>query len=135
MPTYASLPQQDIESIAADLLSRELDPGPRVRLLRDVLQVSLDDTRYVQARRDLQGSRWVHQLDAAQEADGSWGRFHTQDTKKKTRFPTCEFAIMRGLTLVWTSPRLSFPGPPSICGESCAARPGGRTTMKSTSIL
>jgi hypothetical protein len=91
--------QQDIDHIAEELLARYLDPGPRFRLLRDVLEVSPDDDRYRQARRDLQQSRWVCELDAAQEADGSWGRFHTQDTKKKTRFPTSEFAIMRGLAL------------------------------------
>jgi hypothetical protein len=91
--------QQDIVYIARDLLARDLDPGPRVRLLRDVLGVAPDDSRYRQARRDLQQSRWVRALKAAQEADGSWGRFHSQDTKRRTRFPTSEFAIMRGLAL------------------------------------
>ena len=91
--------QQDIEHIAEDLLARDLDPGPLVRLLRDALGVPPDDDRCRQARQNLLQSRWPGQLDAAQEADGSWGRFHTQDTKKKTRFPTSEFAIMRGLSI------------------------------------
>jgi hypothetical protein len=68
-------------------------------LLRDVLGVSPDEKRYRQAQRALRGSRWIQLLEAEQGADGSWGRFHTQDTKKKTRFPTSEFAIMRGLSL------------------------------------
>jgi hypothetical protein len=90
---------QDLEHTAEELLARDLDPGPRVRLLRDVLGVAADDRRYSQAQSGLQGGRWVQLLEAAQETDGSWGRFHTRDTKVKTRFPTCEFAIMRGLSL------------------------------------
>ena len=46
--------QQEIEHSAKDLLARNLDPGPRVRLLRDVLGVSPKDERLRQAQRDLQ---------------------------------------------------------------------------------
>ena len=44
-------------------------------------------------------SKWVRQLEDAQLPDGSWGRFHSQDTKKKTVFRTTEEAIDRAFAL------------------------------------
>ena len=41
----------------------------------------------------------MHQLEESQLPDGSWGRFHSQDTKKKTVFRTTEEAIDRAFAL------------------------------------
>lgn len=41
----------------------------------------------------------MHQLEDSQLPDGSWGRFYSQDTKKKTMFRTTEEAIDRVFAL------------------------------------
>ena len=41
----------------------------------------------------------MRQLEESQLADGSWGRFHSQDTKKKTVFRTTEEAIDKAFAL------------------------------------
>jgi hypothetical protein len=41
----------------------------------------------------------VRELEAAQEPNGIWGRFHSQDSRLKRRFPTTENAVWRALAL------------------------------------
>ena len=42
-------------------------------------------------------SKWVNLLRSSQLENGTWGRFHTQDTKIKQTFPTTETAIFAAL--------------------------------------
>jgi hypothetical protein len=78
-----------------------LQPGSIVtwRLLRHVLRLPADHTRLANARAALSANHWVQQLIAAQLPDGSFGRFHSQDTKQKTIFRTSEQAIDRAFAL------------------------------------
>jgi hypothetical protein len=82
-----------LRQIAEELLAGELDPVPRLLLLRDVLGVSGDDPRLSSARHAVRQSRWVQLLEQTQLADGTWGRFHSQDTSAKQRVPTTETAV------------------------------------------
>jgi hypothetical protein len=90
---------EDIQQSAQALLA--LSPGAIVtwRLLRHVLDLPADHARLADARAAVSDSRWVHQLEAAQLPDGSFGRFHSQDTKQKTIFRTSEGAIDRAFAL------------------------------------
>ncbi len=72
-----------------------LDPIPRYLLHRDLLRTP--EAQLCAFRRPLDESRWVRQLASAQWPDGSWGRFHTQDTKRKQPIPTTETAILLAL--------------------------------------
>jgi hypothetical protein len=40
-------------------------------------------------------SKWVEDIKKEQKVDGSWGRFHTQDTRIKQKYPTTENAVLR----------------------------------------
>lgn len=88
-----------IESTAATILSKGPAPVVRFRLLRDVLMVPADDPGYDQGKKAMLQSHWVKELEEEQWENGSWGRFHSENTKIKSRFPTTEFAIRRGLEL------------------------------------
>jgi hypothetical protein len=90
---------EQIENAAEVILARDPDPVVRVRLLRDVLMRDAEDPDYRKARAASLASKWVKQLEEAQCDDGSWGRFHTENTKIKSTFPTTEFAIARGVAL------------------------------------
>jgi len=85
--------QSDLRTIGEQILSMEPEPVPRYRLLRDVFKRDESDAEYRKAKADLDASRWVRLLAESQQADGTWGRFHTQDTKIKQPFPTTQAAL------------------------------------------
>lgn len=85
--------------IAQRILDANPDPAVRVRLLRDVLDVPLENPELTRAKNDLEKSRWVAKLRTDQRPDGSWGRFHSEDTKRRQEIPTTEFGVERALAL------------------------------------
>lgn len=89
----------DVQTTARAILETEPDPIVARRLLREVLRVPPDDSEMAKVRSEAISSKWVHQLEQAQLPDGSWGRFHSQDTKQKTVFRTTEEAIDRAIAL------------------------------------
>jgi len=95
----ASFDLEDILQAARELLAAHPGIVVRWRLLRQVLRLHPEDPGLVEAKRALKSDSWVQQLERSQLADGSWGRFHTQDTKLKTVFRTTEQAIDRAFAL------------------------------------
>jgi hypothetical protein len=91
--------RSQLEEAAGKILARRPNAAVRVRLLRDVLGRLPDDPELRRARAELRSVPWVRQLAEEQLPDGSWGRFHSQDTKIKSAFTTSEAAIRRGLAL------------------------------------
>ncbi len=91
----------DVIELAHRMLDFDPDPVPRFRILRDILHVREDDLDYQTCRSQVIDTPFVSDLSRHQLDDGSWGRFHTQDTKVKPRprFPTTEAAIMRAIAL------------------------------------
>jgi hypothetical protein len=89
----------DIHRSARALLEANPNGIVAYRLLREVLRVPADDSELVRAKNAALNGGLVHQLEQAQLPDGSWGRFHSQDTKKKTVFRTTEEAIDRAFAL------------------------------------
>ena len=69
------------------------------RLLREVLRIQPDDPELVRVNQAIVNNKWIRQLKEAQLSNGSWGRFHSQDTKVKTVFHTTEEAIDRAFAL------------------------------------
>ncbi len=91
--------QNEVESTARRLLDRELDPVVRFRLLRDCLDCRPGDAQIVALYSLLSSLPQVRELATEQQPDGSWGRFHSMDSKLRTRFTTSEAAIRRALAL------------------------------------
>ncbi len=89
----------DITELGEKLLSMNPDLVPRYRILRDILHVLPQDSRFVAAKQAIGKSKWVELLREEQRPDGSWGRFHTEDTKRKQRIYTTQYAINRGIEL------------------------------------
>jgi hypothetical protein len=90
---------EEVCNTAGMLLETRPDPVPAYRLLKEVLRLPSGDPELMKARQAAEQSRWIRQLVAAQLPDGSWGRFHSQDTKVKTAFRTSEEAIDRAFSL------------------------------------
>ncbi len=93
-----SYSENDLISIAEQLLALEPNPIPRFRLLRDVLRLEAASPEYVQAEAAVQETAIVKLLRTSQHPDGTWGRFHTQDTTVKQPFLTTEGAITAALS-------------------------------------
>lgn len=87
-----------IEESANRILQANPDPVVRFRLLRDVLRVSSADL-VTRAKQEMLGSRWVSELKREQENDGSWGRFHSMDSRSERKIKTTEIGVERGLAL------------------------------------
>ena len=94
-----SFDQHDLIATAETILDMRPDPAPRFRLLRDVLGLGPSDPEYRDAANQLHSSKWVKLLADSQQADGTWGRFHSQDTCVRQPFPTTESAITAALDL------------------------------------
>jgi hypothetical protein len=89
----------DIEKIAGDILTYDPDSPVKVRLLRDLLLLPPNDKELKQARRALDKSPHVVALKNSQRPDGGWGRFHSADSRIKSKIPTTEMAVLRTLAL------------------------------------
>jgi len=83
------------------LRERATDPAPAFIMQREILMTPPDDPIYVDAYQRLKQSKHYAELASEQQADGSWGRFHSQDTKLKVkrRFVTTEQALRRACEL------------------------------------
>jgi hypothetical protein len=73
------------------------DPVPRYILEKEIKR----NSQIEYERNKLKESKWYKQLVAEQWENGSWGRFHTQDTRSqsKQKFCTTESAIRRAREL------------------------------------
>lgn len=89
----------ELHLAARELLEAPPDAVVTWRLLREVLRVQPDDPERLASKNVLKSDPWVLQLAQVQLPDGSWGRFHSQDTKQKTLFRTTEEAIDRAFAL------------------------------------
>jgi hypothetical protein len=90
---------EDLQHSAREILATNPDAILAWRLLQDVLHLAEDNPELVATKEKALESKWVRQLEEAQLPDGSFGRFHSQDTKQKTTFRTSEEAIDRAFAL------------------------------------
>jgi hypothetical protein len=88
-----------IQSVSETILAQSPGSVVRIRLLRDVLGKPPEDTARVDAQSGLVDSRWVRELAAEQWADGGWGAFHSENTRRKQVIPTTEAGVERALAL------------------------------------
>jgi len=89
----------ELAARARAILGAGPDPVVRYRLLRDVVPSEASPAALEEAARAARRSPHVLELARAQQPDGSWGRFHSEDRRGKARFPTTEYAVERTLAL------------------------------------
>jgi hypothetical protein len=88
-----------VREIAQNLLERKPDVSVRLRLWRDVLHAAPESRELCELAEGLPKQAHVRQLEAEQQPDGSWGRFHSMDASLRLHIPTSEIAIRRALAL------------------------------------
>ncbi|MFA7672721.1 MAG: hypothetical protein WCY62_02555 [Clostridia bacterium] len=81
---------KDMKQIIAYIREFATDPFQRSILQKEICRKPTSDP-------EVNASKWYRQLADEQMQNGSWGRFHTQDTKNKTKrkFITTEQALRR----------------------------------------
>lgn len=89
----------EITSLAEAILDRRPCAVVEYRIRRDVLMEDPGGEAMRSLRRRVNESPGTVELAREQGLDGGWGRFHTQDTSIRARFPTSERAIERALAL------------------------------------
>ena len=89
----------ELQQIAEQILCQSPGPVVRWRLLRDVLGAATNPVETYTARQALDQSRWVRELSLEQCQDGSWGAFHSRNSKRRQRILTTEFGVARALAL------------------------------------
>lgn len=89
------------DSLIEYLFGLQFDPVANYIFIKEILKRSHDNHEYVNAYNKLIQTNWYCQLLDEQLENGSWGRFHTQDTKasKKRVFKTTEIALKRASDL------------------------------------
>jgi hypothetical protein len=75
------------------------DPIPKYLVLKNLLDKEDDDDEVIQCKKEMLKTSIVKKLIDSQKSDGSWGRFHSQDSSIKTEFPTTEYAISLALDI------------------------------------
>ena len=89
----------DIHCLAAELFPKIKDPVPRYLVARDVLAQEFSHAELAVLKAKIFTSKSFRILQSEQWEDGSWGRIHTQDTKRKQKVATTEVGVRRALVL------------------------------------
>jgi len=84
-----------IQETALKILRQSPDVVVRNKLKFEIL----DQQGIGQEVFSIDASQHVKTLADEQHDDGSWGRFHSQDSRRKQKFPTTEFAVQRAVHL------------------------------------
>ncbi len=86
-----------LDTVIDYLLDRVTDPVPRYILFKEILPHPESSDQCKDMYDNIMSSKWYLQLKSEQWPDGTWGRFHTQDTKsvRKQKFVTTEAALRR----------------------------------------
>ena len=108
------LGRAEVVSLAERILESEPSASVQVRLYRDALEDEAS-SQYKSARRQLSRAAAVARLESEQRLDGSWGRFHSRDSRLKRQFPTTEHAVRRGIALGLTAESRSLSGASKHC--------------------
>jgi len=94
----------DFQQIIEYLCERVFDPVPAFIMQKEILKTPAASPGYVNANEQMRQSKWYRELAGEQWDDGSWGRFHSMDSKAtvKQRFATTEDALKRARQLSLT---------------------------------
>ena len=95
---------KDLQPIIDYLASVIADPFPRYIFKKEILRETPTEAD-IEA---IHASKWYRQLADEQWDDGSWGRFHSMDSRiaAKQKFVSTEAALKHSLERVYTFPRI-----------------------------
>ena len=86
----------DIKQITDYLSEHISDPVPKYILVKEIYKKDPSSLEYSNAYNEMKQSKWYRELADEQWDDGSWGRFHTMNSKdKKQKFGSTEIALRR----------------------------------------
>jgi len=88
-----------VDETAGRLLRVSPDPVPKLRILRDLLDMPEDSRDVLKARADINSSRWFVALSSEQLEHGGWARFHSMDSTSRNSIATTEFGVQRALEI------------------------------------
>lgn len=93
-----------IQKIIDHLTEHISDPVPKYIFIREICKKSPSSLEFMNAYEEIKQSKWYLELIGEQWEDGTWGRFHSQDSKmqKKQKFSTTEGALGRARELSLT---------------------------------
>lgn len=91
--------KESIEEITHRIIERSPGPVVEYRLLRDVLLHPPEDAQLRKASQKLADCVHVRELIEEQREDGSWGPFHSRNTKQKQKIHSTEVGVERAKTL------------------------------------
>ena len=91
----------NIEQIKNYLSDTITDPAQQFIFIKEIVRKDSESIDYIHAYEQLKKTKWYRQLADEQWDDGSWGRFHSQDSKSlvKQTFVTTESALCRAREL------------------------------------
>jgi hypothetical protein len=89
----------EIEKTALKILDQSPGVVVRYRILRDVLRKPTDNSDIEHARKNLNLSLRIQELEKEQQSDGGWGAFHSRSTLLKRNIPSTEFGVERATAL------------------------------------
>jgi len=91
----------NIQQITDYITEHMNDPVPKFIIQREVLQNPPTNPHYIEACKNISQSKWYNELLSEQWDDGSWGQFHSMDSKVavKQKFLTTESALKRAREL------------------------------------
>ena len=84
---------KQIQNLGQKILELNPDPIPKYILLRDILE--RETKQLTELKKQTLQTKWVSDVLAEQRKNGSWGRFHSQNTKLKQKYVTTEVALHR----------------------------------------
>ncbi|MBY8990117.1 MAG: hypothetical protein KGD58_05140 [Candidatus Lokiarchaeota archaeon] len=84
---------KQIQNLAHKILELNPEPIPKYLILRDILEK--DPKQLTELKKQVLQSKWVIDILDEQRENGSWGRFHSQNTKLKQKYVTTEVALHR----------------------------------------
>jgi hypothetical protein len=91
----------NIQQIIEYLSKHISDPVPKFIMQKEIYKESAKTLSYINAYNQMKQSKWYLELSDEQWDNGSWGRFHSQDSKtvNKQKFVTTETALRRAREL------------------------------------
>lgn len=94
----------NIQHIIEYLEESITDPLPKFIMQSDIYKAPPTSAGYMEAYNHMKQSKWYRELAEEQREDGSWGRFHSMDSRvsAKQKFVTTEAALRRARELCLT---------------------------------
>lgn len=83
----------NINEIANRVLSTSNSCVVKYKILTEILNYDENSEEVRTLREQLNESKWVKDIVNEQKENGSWGRFHSQDSREKQKYKTTESAV------------------------------------------